>query len=886
MRIRGYGVAVLAAALSLVTLVGPVGAAAQQPARPAAHTRPTPGPRPLLPRPAHGHQALRLLGDDLAAAADRNHLSVKRITSLLTQDPTVWLDEQAHLYYVDPPTAPESAPPETADAAPYPYAQTFTLHSKPWAKRTIYLDFDGAHVENTAWNSSDGLPAADYPGFSTDADFATFLDSERDTIQEVWARVAEDYAPFEVDVTTQDPGLDGLSRTSQGDDTWGMRVLFTESTSAYSAICNETCGGRAYLDVFGRSATPEQPERFAPAWVFAPAVGDTAAGMAEVASHETGHTLGLRHDGLFGSEYYVDGRWSPIMGAGYAALGQFSNGDYDGASEHQDDLKDVATHGTRLVSDDHGETPADATSMGPRVTATGVIGTRTDRDVFALSGCSGTVTVGAVPGPSSPNLDIALRLLDGSGGTLATASPATRTLGSYPNASASGLDARLTSPATGAPLYVEVDGVGQTGTGAADSPTYSDYGSVGPYTLSVTGCAGGLTAPGRPLDLDLAESPATQSETLTWQPPKLTGGSSVSGYVVHRDGVPDVRLPAGARRYTWPGLDGATDYTFSVRAENAQGPSPWTALSATTATYPPSEPRNLTVTTTGLPAGQARIGWSAPAHLNGNSSLVYWGVLASTGVASVDLYAGSSLSTDLVRLVDGREYTVTMWAEGDFNAKGTESTPLRFTYHRPKSAAPTGLSLTPHASGIMTLAWTPPSPTTGVDAIEIKRSGLDRYGDGPFIDSVAATASTYDLTDLVAGRSYTVTMTSQSSTLGPSDPVSVTAVYDPPVPPATAPSPPRIGTARSGRVGGAVTATGRWSAPTSTGGSAITGYRVTALRMSSSGAVLRRITASAGATARSRKMRLAKGRYRFTVTAVNAVGASRTSGRSNLVRAR
>ena len=50
---------------------------------------------------------------------------------------------------------------------------------------------------------------------------------------------------------------------------------------------------------------------------------------------------------------------------------------------------------------------------------------------------------------------------------------------------------------------------------------------------------------------------------------------------------------------------------------------------------------------------------------------------------------------------------------------------------------------------------------------------------------------------------------------------------------ATVPGAPVIGTPTAGAAGGSLTAIARWTPPTSTGGSAITGYVVTALRMSS-----------------------------------------------------
>ena len=51
------------------------------------------------------------------------------------------------------------------------------------------------------------MPAGNYPAWTLDGDAATFNDAEREAIQTIWQRVAEDYAPFDVDVTTQDPGL-------------------------------------------------------------------------------------------------------------------------------------------------------------------------------------------------------------------------------------------------------------------------------------------------------------------------------------------------------------------------------------------------------------------------------------------------------------------------------------------------------------------------------------------------------------------------------------------------------------------------------------------------------------------------------------------------------
>jgi predicted phage tail protein len=109
------------------------------------------------------------------------------------------------------------------------------------------------------------------------------------------------------------------------------------------------------------------------------------------------------------------------------------------------------------------------------------------------------------------------------------------------------------------------------------------------------------------------------------------------------------------------------------------------------------------------------------------------------------------------------------------------------------------------------------------------------------------------------------------------------------VTPATVPGAPQIGTATSGAAGGAVTATATWAAPASTGGSAITGYRVTALQMDADGTTVVGTpvqSAVLGANVRSFVFALPAGNYRFEVVAVNAVGTSAPSARSNLATAR
>src|SRR3954454_7157689 len=92
----GSVAAALVAAGALVVAVLPTSATAT-PDHP-----PAPQSSRLLDGRAHGRHAIAELGDDLATAASRNDMSPRRLKRLLTDDATLWLDEQGRAFYVDP----------------------------------------------------------------------------------------------------------------------------------------------------------------------------------------------------------------------------------------------------------------------------------------------------------------------------------------------------------------------------------------------------------------------------------------------------------------------------------------------------------------------------------------------------------------------------------------------------------------------------------------------------------------------------------------------------------------------------------------------------------------------------------------------------------------
>ena len=148
-------------------------------------------------------------------------------------------------------------------------------------------------VRHRAGTRSRTSRPGDHPAWDPAGDGPAFSDGERAKVQQVWAMVAEDYAPFDVDVTTQDPGAAGMVRSSSSDTVYGTRVLVTPSDDPFAKICSRACGGVAYIGVFDR----RRARYYQPAWVFPQALGNDPKNIAEAASHEAGHNLGLDHDG-------------------------------------------------------------------------------------------------------------------------------------------------------------------------------------------------------------------------------------------------------------------------------------------------------------------------------------------------------------------------------------------------------------------------------------------------------------------------------------------------------------------------------------------------------------------------------------------------------------
>ncbi len=406
-----------------------------------------------------GPKAIQDFKDKLPGIAASYRKSPAQLEKLLLTDKDLWISSSDKLFYACTALAKNApsyndAPPVAVNAI-FPYSQTFLLHSNPSATRVIYLDFDGHVTNDPDWNSGITINSQSY---NSEGISSTFSNAEQDEIQNIWALVAEDYIIYDVDVTTEDPGVSALVKSSGSDQYYGIRMVISPTSSWFGPW-----GGVAYLTSFNWDTDT-------PAFVFPNNLGPYHEKfVAEAVSHEAGHSLGLHHDGKNSTEYYAGhGVWAPIMGdGGDKTVSQWSKGEYIGATNTEDDLVIIQTEGGfGYRTDDHGNTTSVATSLGSGVSmnTSGIIETRFDIDMFSFIAPLGDLTLNVSSASPEGNLDLNLQLLN-SAGTMLEESDST-----------ANLTESIFRALSAGTYYIRIEGVG-----AAD---YTDYASIGQYSIS------------------------------------------------------------------------------------------------------------------------------------------------------------------------------------------------------------------------------------------------------------------------------------------------------------------------------------------------------------------------------------------------------------------
>lgn len=255
--------------------------------------------------------------------------------------------------------------------------------SNPGAAATVYLDFNG-HFE-AQWGDYSN---ATTPVFSMDADTTSFSTNELAAIKEVWQRMAEDFAPFNINVTTVDPGNFANGRA--------LRVAVGGSGLDWY---HEPIGGVSNFDSFTNSLPNT-------VYVFNSQSSTVSARLiSDIGSQEVGHAFGLYHQSVVDANGHLVSEYargtnekSPIMGLNYDSQrttwwnGTTSHHFYDNYMV-QDDMAVIASakniFGYR--PDDYGNTFQTAlpmgqlSSYGPISNQFGVISTTSDSDWFQFN---------------------------------------------------------------------------------------------------------------------------------------------------------------------------------------------------------------------------------------------------------------------------------------------------------------------------------------------------------------------------------------------------------------------------------------------------------------------------------------------------------------------
>ncbi len=439
--------------------------------RPSRRMRVSPTSRPMESCRLELRELLSANGlevEELAAPVATTTPQVLSSRAVTNEDQQRWNQVQAA----------KGTAPQPAD---FPLGSTFFLSSRPSATKTIYLDFNGHTTSGTLWNSqSNNNQPFTQTAYSVDGDANAFSDLELENIQNIWQRVAEDFAPFDVNVTTQQPSdIGDLINSGGGDSRWGVRVVIGSTFAPYASA-----GGVAYLTSFNYNTDT-------PALVFEDNLGNGDVKFtAEATTHEVGHSLGLSHDGRTSpAEEYYGGQgsgatgWAPIMGVGYyQPVVQWSRGEYTNPSQTQDDLNIITTsNGFGYRADDASNTTVGSPLLSGGVTFNGVrqisqpgvIEQNTDVDFFSFvaNGAVNLQATGAGGFNRDSNLDILLEVYDSFGNRVAVSNPG--------NSINAGISANLPAGT----YYLKVDGVGA---GRASDVGYSDYGSLGQYTITGT----------------------------------------------------------------------------------------------------------------------------------------------------------------------------------------------------------------------------------------------------------------------------------------------------------------------------------------------------------------------------------------------------------------
>jgi hypothetical protein len=364
--------------------------------------------------------------------------------------------------------------------------------SKPGAPVTIYLDFDGDPATTWYTYTVPPTPAYDVPVYDPNTgqlvrDPSSFSATELANINEIWQRVSEAFSPFNVNVTTVDPGSYPYRVAEHiiigGDGSW-ITTNTLSGTAATGSFYDTTKLNRAY--VFSVNT-----------------VNGTPKPTAEQVAHELGITFGMYDQSVYNSagtrtNQFNPGTnlFAPYLGATVSSVrGMWWVGTswlewYDFSRAQwvpfiQDDMSYIASATTSIAyrPDDYGNTTQTAsaiTGSNPK-TKSGIIEQSSDVDYFSFTTTGGSATLRVDPAQYGSMLDPKIILYNAAGQQIAQADASyIDRFHPYPGDI-------ITITLSAGTYYISIQGHGMLSAGVYASGNDLGKGmDVGQYTVTVT----------------------------------------------------------------------------------------------------------------------------------------------------------------------------------------------------------------------------------------------------------------------------------------------------------------------------------------------------------------------------------------------------------------
>ena len=348
------------------------------------------------------------------------------------------------------------------------------------------------------------------------------------------------------------------------------------------------------------------------------------------------------------------------------------------------------------------------------------------------------------------------------------------------------------------------------------------------------------------------------SVDISWIAPSDTGGTEITNYTVEYTpaGGSASTATTSASPYTITGITNGTAYSIRVAANNSVGRGAYTSAISRVPATTPGTPTGLAATG-GSASGRLALSWTAPASTGGSAITSYTvEYTPSGGSAQTVSTASSSSSYNLDGLTNGTSYSVRVRAVNAVGA-GSYGTSASGTPGL-VPGAPTSLAGTIGSTSVA-LSWTAPADNGGS---AITNYTVEYTPSGGSAATVTATSSPYTLTGLTNGTTYSIRVAANNAIGRGAYTSAISRV------PATTPGTPTGLAATGGSASGRLALS--WTAPASTGGSAITSYTV---EYTPSGGSAQTVSTASSSSSYNLDGLTNGTSYSVRVRAVNAVGA-------------